>query len=203
MKTLVIDTETTGLPDFNKRASDPSQPHIVQFAALVLDNDNKETHAFCSIVRPDGWSIPAEASAVHGITDEVAREKGIAESTVAMMFLSMMEKASVLVAHNLQFDKFIMRVACRRHGFMTDEMDQWWKAFPTFCTMRASTNICKIPQANGYGYKWPKLKEAASLLLKEKVQEGHHDALEDVRACARLYRHLVNSKPAEDATRCR
>ena len=39
---LFFDVETTGLADFNKRARDPSQPHIVQLAALfTLDDQAK------------------------------------------------------------------------------------------------------------------------------------------------------------------
>ena len=36
MNILFLDSETTGLPDFNKRARDPAQPHMVHDALADL-----------------------------------------------------------------------------------------------------------------------------------------------------------------------
>ncbi len=182
-----FDTETTGLPDFNKRASDPSQPHIVQFAAITVDHNGKELVSHNLIVRPDGWGIPVEATRVHGITNEFARENGVPEEDVAKIILSLFTGADRVVAHNVTFDKFIARIALRRFGLLTDAMALWWSGLPTVCTMRATTNICRIPSPRFEGeYKWPKLSEAYEFAFGEKL-EGAHDALVDVRACRRIY----------------
>lgn len=184
MKTLFIDTETQHLPDMNKRARDPSQPHIVQFAGIQYIN-GVESASVCHLVHPDGWTIPPETTAIHGITNEMAAANGIVEQHIAERFLSLMRDSDLLVGHNISFDKFIMRIACRRFDLITDQHDAWWKAFPTFCTMREMTNICQIPGAR-FGYKWPKLHEAYSHAFGKSL-EGAHDALVDVRACSELY----------------
>ena len=54
---LVFDTETTGLPDFKKRSSDPSQPHLVQLALVQYNADGEETEHHSVIIKPDGWQI--------------------------------------------------------------------------------------------------------------------------------------------------
>lgn len=192
MKTLVfIDTETTGLPDFNKRASDPSQPHIVQFAAIVTDESGEILDGHNVLVRPDGWEIPPEMSAIHGTTQEMALAEGLPAQMVAKLALGLIKESSLVVAHNMQFDKFMVRILLRRTGLLTDEMDAWWKALPTFCTMKTTTNLCKIP--GNYGWKWPKLIEAHQHAFGEGF-DGQHDALADVKACARLYRWIQARK---------
>lgn len=186
MSLLFLDCETTGLADFNKRARDPSQPHIVQLAAILTDEDGREREGHNMIVRPDGWDIPKEASDVHGITNEIATEFGLSERQVAAIFLIMLKKAKLLIAHNLQFDKFIARIAMRRYDLITDADDAWWKAFPTFCTMRAMTDICKLPGKFEGKFKWPKMQEAYFTAFG-KTYDGAHDAMADLRACKDVY----------------
>jgi DNA polymerase III epsilon subunit-like protein len=93
---------------------------------------------------------------------------------------------AILVAHNITFDKFIMRCAARRFNLLDDSGDEHWKQFPTFCTMRAMENICKLPGKIAGKYKWPKLSEAYEYAFAKPLV-GAHDALADVRACAELY----------------
>lgn len=190
---LFFDTETTGLPDFNKRARDPAQPHIVQLAAMLIDDGGRAVEEHNVIIKPDGWTIPTEASDVHGITNEIA-QCGIPERTAAALLLEMVRKASEIVAHNIQFDKFIARIAMRRFELMTDAEDQWWKQLPTFCTMKAMTSVCKLP--GPFGFKWPKLQEAHKHAFGTEF-DGAHDALADVRACHRVYQ-WIKTRDAED-----
>lgn len=182
---LFFDTETSGPPDFNKRASDPSQPHIVQLAAIMTDMEGKEVEVHNVITKPDGWEIPAEATAIHGISTDYAIMVGIPESVVASLLFSMCQRAVLTVAHNHQFDKFIARIAARRYGLLTDELDPWWKALPTFCTMREMTEVCDIPGKYGK-CKWPTMQEAHQHAFG-KPFEGAHDAMADVRACKEVY----------------
>jgi DNA polymerase-3 subunit epsilon len=191
---LFFDTETTGFPDFNKRARDPAQPHIVQLAAMLTDETGNPLELHNVIVKPDGWTIPKEASDVHGITDEVA-QIGIAERLAASLLLAMVHKAALIVAHNITFDKFIARIAMRRFELMTDAEDLWWKGLPTFCTMRTMTPLCKLPGTYS-DYKWPKLQEAHKHAFGIEF-DGAHDAMADVDACARIYFWLKNRKEAK------
>lgn len=54
---LFVDTETTGLPQWNLPADDPSQPRVVDLAGLLCDADGKEVGRFESIVKPDRKSV--------------------------------------------------------------------------------------------------------------------------------------------------
>ena len=182
---LFFNTETTGLADFNKRARDPSQPHIVQLACALTMDCGTVLESHNMLVKPDGWTIPIEASDVHGITDEVAAV-GLPEKQVASIFLEMIKKSSLLVAHNLMFDKFIARIAMRRYDLITDAEDVWWKALPAFCTMLETTELCQLPGKIAGKYKWPKLHEAHYRIFGKEF-EGAHDALADVTACSDIY----------------
>lgn len=189
---LFIDVETTGLPDFNKRASDPSQPHIVQLACSLTNDTGKVFESHNVIVYPNGWIISQEMSDIHGITMEIAERYGIGESKVAELLMAMIQKSSLLVAHNLQFDKFMSRILMRRMGFLSDEQDAWWKALPSFCTMKSSTEICQLPGNNGK-FKWPKLSEAYQHFFNREL-DNSHDALADVTACREIYFKLKEAK---------
>jgi DNA polymerase-3 subunit epsilon len=188
---LYLDTETSGLPDFNKRARDPAQPHIVQMAAILTDDLGGALEEHNVIIKPDGWTIPKEASDVHGITDETAAI-GIPEKLAAEILLAMIRKSQLLIGHNIQFDKFIARIAMRRFELITDADDAAWKSMPTFCTMKSMTPICKIPPtakmvATGRTFfKSPKLQEAYQTAFGKPFEKAH-DALADLRACKDIY----------------
>ena len=70
---------------------------------------------------------------------------------------------------------------------------------PRFCTMKSTTDICRIPSPRG-GYKWPKLGEAYKHFFGEELQ-GAHDAMNDVRAAMRIYFHLKNGGAAAPVAR--
>ena len=99
---LFYDTETTGLPDFKAPSEADHQPHIVQLAALLVDLDTRQTiQSMDVIVRPDGWTIPDEVAAVHGISTEHAAEVGIPERTAVQMFMELWSGRK-RVAHNAE-----------------------------------------------------------------------------------------------------
>ena len=74
----VFDTETTGLPQFKLPSDHPSQPHLVDIAALLYNEVGELMESFEAIIRPDGWTIPDEAARVHGITTEMAMDSFVA-----------------------------------------------------------------------------------------------------------------------------
>jgi DNA polymerase-3 subunit epsilon len=182
---LFFDTETSDLPDLDKRASDPSQPHIVQLGAIVTDDHGQEIGLHKILVKPAGWTISDAAFQRHHISQEYAEQCGAPESWMAEILYDLIRHASLVVGHNIQFDKFLARIAARRFSLLTDADDAWWKAMPTFCTMRQMTDICGLP--GNYGKcKWPTLQEAYGHAFGRKF-DGAHDALADVRACKEIY----------------
>lgn len=95
--------------------------------------------------------------------------------------------AASAVAHNIDFDLFIMDGEFYRAA---GGIKSWGKVNETFCTMKAMTQICKLPGKYS-DFKWPKLQEAHKHAFGAEF-DGTHDALADMRACARIYFWLQN-----------
>ena len=191
---FAYDTETTGLPDFKARSADPIQPHIVQLAVLLFDDDGKEIESDCVIVKPDDWVIPEDMTAIHGISHERAMDEGIPEDEAVDLFLVRQARASIRVAHNESFDRRIMRIAMTRAGYERD-MIQAVEGRKIYCTCNAATPIVNLPPTDKMIARGMTQPKSASLIecMKHFFDEelpGAHDALIDARACARIYFHL-------------
>ena len=187
---LFYDTETTGLPDFKAPSEAAHQPHIVQLAALLIDLDARETiQSMDVIVRPDGWTIPDEVAAVHGITTEHAAEVGIPESLALSMFMELWCGRS-RVAHNEQFDARIIRIALMR--YRSEDSADIWKSGPAECTARMATPVCALPPTDKmkavgrFHHKTPNLCEAYRHFTGNDLQNAH-SAMADVLACLDVY----------------
>lgn len=185
---LFFDTETTGKADFQSRPDASHQPRIVQLACLLIDDtaDWEEVAHFNLIIKPDGWTIPEEASAIHGITTERAALCGVPEIVALQVFDCLLMQSTIACAHNFSFDCFMLS---RGSTIRRRELEK-----RIYCTMESMTSVCKLP--GKYGFKWPKLQEAHTHCFGSEF-DGAHDALADVRACARIYRWLQERKVAE------
>ncbi len=187
---LFYDTETTGLPDFKAPSESAHQPHIVQLAALLVDMDTRETIQSMDVIcRPDGWTIPDEVAAVHGITTEHAAEVGIPEHLAVSMFMELWV-GRARVAHNESFDARIVRIALMR--FQSEDAADIWKSGPAECTARLATPICALPPtekmkaAGRFHHKTPNLGEAYRHFTGKEL-ENAHSAMADVMACRDVY----------------
>ncbi len=185
---FVFDTETTGLVQHKLPASHPSQPHLVQYAGLLVDDDGHVLRATSAIVKPP-VGIPEQASRVHGITNELADKFGENIFNILGWHESALRKADLVVCHNSEFD--IKVIEAEVHRALSGQIE-----LPTcevYCTMKETTNLLKLP--GRYGYKWPKLEELYQFLFDEMFS-GAHDALEDVRATLRCYLELKRRQEA-------
>lgn len=197
---IYYDTETTGLPDFKARSADPIQPHLVQFALVTCDDAGNEVAAISAIIRPDGWTISAEMTAIHGISHERAMDEGIPEALAVEMFVVAQARAALRVAHNESFDRRIMRIAMTRAGLERDFIELI-EARASYCTCNSAKPIVNLPptekmMAAGFkSPKPPKLEECYRHFFGEELS-GAHDALIDARACARVYGALTALKTA-------
>lgn len=181
---LFFDTETTGIPrNYKAPASDTRNwPRLVQIAWLLADEDANEVECAEFIVKPAGFTIPPDAAKVHGITTEMALQNGVDLSSVLAAVTAAMERASVLVAHNVSFDEKILGAELLRAG-----QANLVERKPRRCTMREATDYCRLP--GPYGYKWPTLEQLHRKLFNEPFKDAHQ-ALGDVRACARCFFEL-------------
>lgn len=193
MSYLIFDTETTGFPRKDLPANHPEQARVIQLAALLLDEQFKERACFHTLIKPDGWTISPGAQAVHGISNEDCELYGIPIKFALKSFLSLERQSSCNVAHNLKFDNNMLNLeyAAEENDSFNEVLNHYpklIKRIADFCTMEATTDICKLPSKRG-GYKWPKLKEAYLHCFGEELQDAH-DALADCRACAKIFRWL-------------
>lgn len=184
---LVFDTETTGMVRWHEPPTHPAQPRLVQLGIGLYHPDGTEISAI-SLIVDSKCAIDPEAAAVHGIDNELCRQAGIEPALAMSLLESMAARATIRVAHNVNFDSKIVDIELSSIG--TSALH--FRALPSFCTMQASTPICRILKQNprhSADYKWPKLTEAHQFFFNEPFA-GAHDALSDVRACARIYFHL-------------
>jgi DNA polymerase III subunit epsilon len=185
---LFFDTETIGIPrNYNAPASDSRNwPRLVQLAWVLTDAQANEISAAEYIVKPEGFVIPKDATKIHGITTEQAQRIGVGLQSVLAEIVARIRKASVLVAHNMRFDEKILGAELLRSG----HPDLVGSKNRT-CTMLSATDFCRLP--GPYGYKWPTLQELHLKLFNETFT-GAHQALVDVRACAKCYFELKRRK---------
>ena len=175
---LFLDTETTGVAPTDR---------IVSICWALYDERGSKLSCTHHIVRPDGFTIPAGAARVHGISTEHARRVGIPVVEALGPLNDEIEKHApgLFIGHNVSFDRPIVLNEYRRLNHPEN-----LSPLPTFCTMKSSTHVCRIPSNRG-GYKWPTLGELHSHLFG-RAHDGAHDAAADVSACAKCFFELRN-----------
>ena len=183
---LFFDSETSGLPqDYNAPPSKgPNWPRLVTLAWLVTDADGREIRHHHSVFMPLGWEIEPEAQAIHGYTTERAREIGTYLWPVLSILERTIDDAQAILAHNYVFDRSVVGSEYLR----LDRPDPFLPKL-SFCTMRSTADILKLPGRRAGSYKWPRLSELHRFLFG-KEHDGQHDALADVRACKRCFFEL-------------
>lgn len=181
---LFFDTETTGLPkNWKAPVTDLNNwPRLVQLAFLLYDRAGNKVNGGDFIIKPEGFTIPADASRVHRITTERALSEGKSLSSVLLTFQDLISQSDVLVAHNMSFDEKIVGAEFLRAG-----MHNSIPAKNKICTMQSTTNFCAI--SGPYGYKWPKLSELHYKLFRTEFEEAHNAAA-DINATAKCFWEL-------------
>jgi len=184
VKSLIFDTETTGLVDFGKKPDHPSQPHVVQLGMEVTDDAKREVLMSINLlVRAEKRSHP-KALEVHGKDEELLNLLGVSPKTAAQLFLELTSKVDRLVAHNYDFDKRMMQSECARLNL------EYPIGKTSYCTMKDSGRS----GTHAGRKKWPKLIEIYKEMVNPKGFEGAHDALVDVRACREVLWALIDEQ---------
>lgn len=184
---LIFDTETTGLPrDHKAPLTDfDNWPRMVQIAWQIHDYEGNLVEVENFIVRPDGFTIPFNAEKVHGISTQMAVERGKPVAEVLGRFNEAVQKSSHIVGHNIEFDLKIAGSEFLRNG-SENPLDK--KIIVD--SMVDSTQYCALPGGRGGGFKYPTLNELHEKLFSETFAEAHN-ASADVAATARCFLELI------------
>jgi DNA polymerase-3 subunit epsilon len=160
----VFDCETTG--------TDTTRDEIVSLALIQLDVDGVETGRYTRLVRPTR-EIPAEATAVHGISAEDVADAP-AFGDIAFELRARLDDA-VFVAHNVGFDLPMLQHAFERVGIA-------YAPEATACTLEAF----RLLEPLADNHRLQSICERRGIAL-----EGAHEALSDVMATTELLRVVL------------
>jgi DNA polymerase III subunit alpha len=188
---LIFDTETTGLP---KRWDAPitdtdNWPRCIQIA-WQLHNEMGELLLHKDyLVKPEGFNIPYDAEKIHGISTQLASEKGLALEEVLAEFLAALAQAKFVVGQNIGFDINIMGAEFHRMNLGLPLVN-----FPTLDTCTEITaNLLQLPGGRGGKFKLPNLTELHQYLFGVPFKEAHN-ATADVEATTRCFFELIRKK---------
>jgi DNA polymerase-3 subunit alpha len=185
---LIFDTETTGVPH-NKTAplSDlENWPRLVQLAWQLHDKNGKLISMENHIIRPDGFDIPFKAEKVHGISTARATKEGKDISVVLAAFQKDMDRAQLLVGHNIEFDINIIGAEFLRKSIEPKTLLESAKVD----TGLVSIDYCQLAGGMGGKLKMPRLLELHQKLFGKGFGDAH-DAAYDVAATARCFFGLI------------
>ena len=181
-----FDCETTGVPDKGMKWDEDFLrfPRPVTMAWAFGDTERHE------IIRPQGWDIPTETVAIHGITTEQADKEGKPFVEVVTEFLNDVEKCPLICAHNIYFDTSIIKAAimalCPE---LAERAESALFKGKRIDTMRKTIKFVGAKKENGSG-KFPTLEELFAKLFDGATFPAHN-ALEDVRALRKCLPPLV------------
>ncbi len=185
---LIFDTETTGLP---KRWDAPitdtnNWPRCIQIAWQLHDEMGNLIESQDYLVKPEGFNIPYDAERIHGISTELAAERGIGLSEVLEKFNIALSKSKFIVGQNVGFDVNIMGCEFYRFG-----MDSKMAEMPVLDTCTEYTaELLKLPGGRGGKFKLPTLTELHQFLFNQPFAEAHN-ATADVEATTRCFLELI------------
>lgn len=170
MRQIVLDTETTGL--------DPlTGDRVIEVAAVELVNLLPTGEAFHSVIDPER-DIPAEASRIHGFTnDDVAGKPKFA--AIADQLLKFLGDADI-IAHNAPFD----------FGFLDAELFRCQRPPLDRSRMIDSLAMAKM--------RFPGMPNNLDALCRrlgvDNSMRGNHNAVLDCQLLAQVYLEMMGGK---------
>ncbi len=205
---LVFDTETTSAKN-KKDHTDPSNPKCVQLFAAMYEHDDYKNYISkiivngvvknhlwlkpiqtlsCIIMMGDEETIEPGAEAVHGISKARTQDVGVLRKSAANLMADFLDVSDRIVAHNVEFDKKIIR-----HMLHESKIDAGLVDKPqSFCTMNYLRPIMKMEPKKFGDWKSPKLIEGYNYLFNRDFEGNAHDASVDAYACADMYFEILN-----------
>ena len=194
-----FDCETTGVPEKGMKWDvDFLQfPRPVTMAWAFGDTERHE------IIRPQGWDIPTETVAIHGITTEQADKEGKPFVEVVTQFLNDAEKCPLICAHNIYFDTSIIKAAimalCPE---LSERAESALFKGKRIDTMYKTIKFVGAKYPNGRPGKYPKLEELFAKLFDgvAAIEKEHEDRYR--KLLANVKGDLVFSKDGDAVWQC-
>jgi len=188
---LIFDTETTGLPKkWNAPITDTDNwPRCVQIAWQLHDIYGELVEQQDFLIKPEGFNIPYDAEQIHGISTQLAEEKGKTLDEVLQLFNEALSKSKFVVGQNVKFDLNIM--GCEYHRKSIDSTLNQLLVLDT-CTEKTAS-LCQIPGGRYGKFKLPTLTELHQHLFKAPFSEAHN-ATADVEATTRCFLELIRRR---------
>ena len=168
MKYIAFDTETTGIEPGSR---------IVELAGILFD-ESGVLDIFETLINP-GMPIPADATALHGITDEIVQRSGEETYLALAEFCRWCEPDAILVAHYASFDTGMMSWAFQFCGVPQPIGQQVIDTWQIAKHIGATKNNKLITLVEHYGINRAGLA---------------HRAMNDADACMRYFNLLLKDK---------
>ncbi|MGA2815621.1 MAG: DNA polymerase III subunit epsilon [Xanthobacteraceae bacterium] len=173
MREIVLDTETTGL--------DPLDGHrLVEVGCVELVNRIPSGQTFHAYFNPQR-SMPAEAFAVHGLSDEFLKDK-LFFAEVADDLIAFLGDAP-LVIHNAAFDL----------GFLNAELDRAGRSLIARERMVDTLLIARRKHPGGSN----RLDDLCVRYAIDNSRRTKHGALLDAELLSEVYVELIGARQAQ------
>lgn len=189
MSTIIVDTETSGLPilkGFNNYY-DPilttyyDSSRIIELGYIVYDFKQNFKFKRNFLIKPDKFIVTN--TNIHGITMEELNKNGMSIIDALEILECDLEDVSLFVAHNLNFDyNIILSEAYRCNKFSLIEK---LKNVSQECTMKMGQKFLNQK-------KYPKLQFLHSYFNPTKKIQTHR-AIDDAEMCANCYYNMKNN----------
>jgi DNA polymerase III epsilon subunit-like protein len=192
--------------DYPEIQSIDNQPYMTQLSFIILDQKHNIIFHYNEYLKiPDSVEISPFITQLTGITKEISNN-GVQPCEALKTFVSWFFKCERIVAHNIQFDRTIIRIEIARHySELVDEYPYVNIVFSNnydrvsqldhFDTMIRGNKICgiMIPKKTGEGTKLkpPKLSEMYKIFF-HKNPENLHNSMVDVLITTRCYLKLLS-----------
>ena len=197
---MIFDVETTGLLPRDRTGIPLTElPHILQISFVIFDTQ------YWRVVKSVDFhiNVPSTVEISPLITEltGITREKCDSGTTILNALLEFQKEymlCNMIVAHNIQFDREMIRVEMERNIYKkgTEARNMIFNAEyeksvnkEIYCTMQMGRNVCKIERVSKLGktyFKSPKLIELYEHLFGMSPQDLHN-SLVDTYVCLRCF----------------
>jgi DNA polymerase III epsilon subunit-like protein len=192
-RVIVFDLETNGLPESPKFGEyyPPSELHryrtarVVQWSWALYEPNGTLIREEDHLIIPNTSEFRIMNSEIHGITETMAKTNGKPFETVLALWKDSVDKATTIVGHNVNFDKYVLLSELHRRNFL-DEANAMTSDKTWVCTMDRAKSLCGLKARNKL--KPPKLRELMHALgIEEERGRTFHNSRDDVYYTAKCY----------------